>query len=109
MAINYVNSGERLNYSVPKDKMVASGDIVVLEGRCYIALSRGIGGDEVTLSRVGRFTLPKDSSVIRQGQTLHYCERRNLVMSNGSLKIGIAACSAESSMETAECILVQGI
>jgi len=112
MAVNYVNSGERVMYAVPEDTLIRSGGIVVLCDKCWVALGHGAPGDEVSLSRVGRFTLPKDDSYIQQSQKLYYnvySDKVTARMDGNIVKIGIAAVTAEEDDATAEVILITSI
>ena len=113
MAVNYVNSGERVCYIIPKGIVITSGNVVILHGKGAVALSSGTGGDEITLMRTGRFTLPKFTDEnIEQFQTLYWNKYEDEVTIDPikyAIKLGIAAISSPRGSIMVDCILVPQI
>jgi len=117
MSVNYVNSGERIYYVVPGGATVSSGRPVTLLDKVFVALSSGTAGEEITLARAGRFTLPKAQVVIAQGETLYWDADgipagstsgtgavTNVATDN--LKLGLAAEGAAAPVTSLDVILI---
>ena len=111
MAVNYVNSGERINYTIPSSTTITSGQVIVLESKIFVALSGGTENEEITLSRTGRFTLAKAAVTITQGETLYWDAGASKMtdVSTSNNKAGLAAVAAASGDATVECILISNV
>jgi predicted RecA/RadA family phage recombinase len=72
---NYIQRGDVLDYLVPVQSppvTVNSGDIVEVGDIVGVAIISGTSGDVVTVQTEGVVELPKDSSVVTQGDILYH-------------------------------------
>ncbi len=68
---NFVEEGKTMNYTVPADSSVKSGEVVALGDRCGIAVTDGAEGETIALAAEGVFELPKGSGAIDQGKKVY--------------------------------------
>lgn len=102
MAQNFIESGERLDYTVGSGETITSGDVIIKGEIIGIALNDGVEGDVVTLLLEGVFELPKATGAITLGAKVYWVAAdSNLSTSaSGNTLVGVAWAAALSGDTT---------
>lgn len=68
---NYIQKGEVINFVIPAETDVTSGQIVTIGTVAGVAVTGGDAGDTIAVQLDGVFKLPKASGVINQGAKVY--------------------------------------
>lgn len=96
---NFIQEGERIDYTIPADTTIASGDVVVIGKLAGIAVSGGTTGDTIAVALEGVYELPKASSLtVAAGDQLFFDTTGKVVTKTATHKpLGIAFRASASS------------
>lgn len=99
---NFIQEGERINYTIPADTTIASGDVVVIENLSGIAVTSGTTGDTIAVALEGVYQLAKPTNLaINQGDRVYWDTATKRVTKTTTHKpLGTAFATAASSAAT---------
>jgi predicted RecA/RadA family phage recombinase len=69
---NYVQKGDVLDYTVPAETEIASGDIVKAGSLIGIAATDGVAGDVIAVNLCGVFEVGKETGAVTVGAPLYF-------------------------------------
>lgn len=69
--INLIQKGKVIDYVVPAETTITSGQLVEIGAVVGVALSSGVAGDEIAVSIAGVYEVEKVTGVVSQGQKLY--------------------------------------
>lgn len=99
---NFIQEGERINYTIPAATTIASGDVVVIGNLAGIAVTGGTTGDTIAVALEGVYQLPKPTDLaVTQGDRVYWDTATKRVTKTTTHKpLGTAFASAASSAAT---------
>ena len=101
MAENYVQRGDTVTLTAPGSTGVKSGDAVLVGGLFGIAQFDALEGEDVEVTLVGVWTLPKDGNGIGQGEAVYWTGSEvSQTPASGYPLIGAATETAAASATT---------
>lgn len=106
---NQIASGNVLDYLVPAETTIASGDLVQVGDVHGVAVTDGAAGDVIALNVEGVYSIPKVSGEMTQGALVYWnhTQKKVTLTSTGFKPVGFIYRTAASGAGEAEVVLAK--